>query len=107
MYSNNGYGNGQSSFYPGDVGTPTLSNLFISLYAQDVLGAPVSSNVPDYHVSSHPPSPAVPAPALTRAQTGTTQLTVIRSNKIPAVPPPQSASLPTLPLPQYPTLCPH
>jgi hypothetical protein len=88
MYSNNGYGNGsgQSSLHSGDVVTPTSCNPFISPYAQDVLGSPVSINVPDYHVSSHPTSLAVPAQALTRSLTGTTQSTVIRQNSIPGGP---------------------
>jgi hypothetical protein len=88
MYSNNGYGNGsgQSSFYPGDIVTATSSNPFISPYAQDVLDSPVSSNFPDYHVSLHPTSPTVPAQALTRSPTGTTQSTVIRQNSIPGGP---------------------
>src|SRR5260370_12215739 len=88
MYSNNGYGNssGQSSFYPGDIVTPTSSNPFISPYAQDVQGSPVSSNFPDYHVSSHPTSLAVPAQAFSRSPTGTTQPTVIRQNSTPRGP---------------------
>src|SRR5260370_34230820 len=86
MYSNNGYGNGKSSFYTSDVAATSLCNLFISLYAQDVLSSPVSSNVPGYHVSSHPTSPAVPAQALTSSPTGTTQPTVIRQNSIPGGP---------------------
>ncbi len=92
MYSNNGYGNdhgatrsGQSSFYPGDVMIPTSSNPFISPYSQDVLTSPVSSNIPDYHVSSHPTSPVGPQ-ALTRAPGSTSQAAVIRQNSIPGGP---------------------
>src|SRR5258708_21138592 len=48
MYSNNGYGNssGQSSFYPGDIVTPTSSNPFISPYAHDAHSSPDSSEFP-------------------------------------------------------------
>jgi hypothetical protein len=94
MYSNNGYGNGygasesvQPSFYPGDIMTPTSSNPFISPYAQDILASPVSSNVPDYHVASHPTSPVTAPPqALTRSLSGTNQAAVIRQNSIPGGP---------------------
>ena len=94
MYSNNGYGNGynateygQSSFYPGDIVTPTSANPFISPYSQDVMGSPVSSNVPDYHVPPQSASPAVPPLALTRRSSSNTgQAAVVRQNSIPGGP---------------------
>jgi hypothetical protein len=95
MYSNNnGYGNGhgateygQSSFYPGDIVTPTSANPFVSPYTQDVMVSPVSSNVPEYHM--HPASlgPVVPPLALTRRTSNNTgQPTVVRQNTIPGGP---------------------
>ena len=92
MYSNNGYGNGygateygQSSFYPGDIVTPTSANPFVSPYTQDIMVSPVSSNVPEYHV--HPPSPVVPPLALTRRSSNNTgQAAVVRQNSIPGGP---------------------
>ena len=92
MYSNNGYGNGygateygQSSFYPGDIVTPTSANPFVSPYSQDIMVSPVSSNVPEYHV--HPPSPVVPPLALTkRSSNSTNQGAVVRQNSIPGGP---------------------
>jgi hypothetical protein len=95
MYSNNGYGNGynateygQSSFYPGDIVTPTSANPFISPYSQDVMASPVSSNVPDYHVPPQPASPAVPPLALTRRSSSNTSqaAAVVRQNSIPGGP---------------------
>lgn len=96
MYSNsnNGYGNGynatefgQSSFYPGDIVTPTSANPFISPYSQDVMASPVSSNVPDYHVPPQPASPAVPPLAFTRRSSNNTgQAAVVRQNSIPGGP---------------------
>ncbi|KAI0277001.1 hypothetical protein BGY98DRAFT_1187464 [Russula aff. rugulosa BPL654] len=108
MYSNNGYGNGygapeyvQPSFYPGDIVTPTSTNPFISPYTQDVLGSPVSSNVPDYHVASHPTSPVAPPQALTRSPSSTNQATVIRQNSIPGGPHSPMVSSPNDTDPQY------
>lgn len=108
MYSNNGYGNGygasesgQSTFYPGDIMTPTSSNPFISPYSQDVLASPVSSNVPDYHVASHPASPVAPPQALTRSSSSTNQATVIRQNSIPGGPHSPMVSSPNDTDPQY------
>jgi hypothetical protein len=108
MYSNNGYGNGygayaesgQSSFYPGDVITPTSSNPFISPYAQDVLASPVSS-IHDYHVASHPTSPVAPPQALTRSSSSTNQATVVRQNTIPGGPHSPMVSSPNDTDPQY------
>jgi len=108
MYSNTGYGNGygafesdQSSFYPGDIMTPTSSNPFISPYAQDVLVSPVSSSVPDYHVASHPTSPVSPPQALTRSSSSTNQAAVIRQNSIPGGPHSPMVSSPNDTDPQY------
>jgi hypothetical protein len=108
MYSNNGYGNGygaseyvQPSFYPGDIVTPTSTNPFISPYTQDVMVSPVSSNVPDYHVASHPPSPVAPPQALTRSSSSTNQATVIRQNSIPGGPHSPMVSSPNDTDPQY------
>jgi hypothetical protein len=108
MYSNNGYGNGygasesgQSSFYPGDVMTPTSANPFISPYSQDVLASPVSSSVPDYHVASHTASPVTPPQALTRSSSSTNQATVIRQNTIPGGPHSPMVSSPNDTDPQY------
>ena len=108
MYSSNGFGNGygasesgQSSFYPGDIITPTSSNPFISPYSQDVLVSPVSSNVPDYHVASHPTSPAAPPQALTRSSSSTNRATVIRQNSIPGGPHSPMVSSPNDTDPQY------
>lgn len=109
MYFNNGYGNGygasesvQPSFYPGDIVTPTSSNPFISPYAQDILASPVSSNVPDYPVASHPTSPVTAPPqALTRSLSSTNQATVIRQNSIPGGPHSPMVSSPNDTDPQY------
>jgi len=108
IYSNNGYGNGygasesgQSSFYPGDVMTPTSSNPFISPYSQDILASPVSSSVPDYHVASHPTSPVSPPQALTRSSSSTNQASVIRQNSIPGGPHSPMVSSPNDTDPQY------
>ncbi|KAF8498492.1 hypothetical protein F5888DRAFT_1802691 [Russula emetica] len=108
MYSNNGYGNGygasesgQSSFYPGDVMTPTSSNPFISPYSQDVLASPVSSSVPDYHVASHLTSPVAPPQALTRSSSSTNQAAVIRQNSIPGGPHSPMVSSPNDTDPRY------
>jgi hypothetical protein len=86
MYSNNGYGSGhgateygQSTFYPGDIVTPTSANPFISPYSQDVMSSPVSSNVPDYHVPPHAVSPVAPSLAMPGAA-------VVRQNTIPGGP---------------------
>lgn len=95
MYSNNnGYGNGygateygQSSFYPGDIVTPTSANPFVSPYTQDVMASPVSSNVPEYHMHPASPGPVVPPLALTRRTSNNTgQPTVVRQNTIPGGP---------------------
>jgi hypothetical protein len=106
-YSNNGYGNDygapeydQSPFYPGDIVTPTSSNPFISPYTQDVMVSPVSSNVPDYHVASHPTSPLAPQ-ALTRSSSSTNQATVIGQNSIPGGPHSPMVSSPNDTDPQY------
>jgi hypothetical protein len=108
VYSNNGYGNGygasesgQSTFYPGDIMTPTSSNPFVSPYAQDVLASPVSSSIPDYHVASHPTSPVAPPQALTRSSSSTNQAAVIRQNSIPGGPHSPMVSSPNDTDPQY------
>jgi hypothetical protein len=86
MYSNNGYGGGysateygQSSFYPGDIVTPTSANPFISPYSQDVMASPVSSNVPEYHVPPDAASPVTPPLAMAGAA-------VVRQNTVPGGP---------------------
>jgi hypothetical protein len=81
--------------------TPTSSNPFISPYAQDVLVSPVSSNVPDYNVASHPTSPVAPPQALTRSSSSTNQATVIRQNSIPGGPHSPMVSSPNDTDPQY------
>ena len=94
QYPNNVYGPGygamqyhQPSFSPGDVVSPTSADPFISPYAQDVMTSPVSSNVPDYHNLSHPPSPALPPPALTRQPSnGMGQAAVVHQNSVTSGP---------------------
>ena len=75
MYPNHPYGTGSgygateyahNSFSPGQVVTPTSANPFFSPYAQDVMGSPVSSTVPEYHDAPRSGNPAFPPQALTR-----------------------------------------
>ncbi|KAH9167357.1 hypothetical protein EDB89DRAFT_1997782 [Lactarius sanguifluus] len=73
VYPNNAYGHGygatnysQNSFSPGHVVSPNSANPFFSPYAQDVMGSPVSSTVPEYHDPPHPGNPAFLPQALTR-----------------------------------------
>lgn len=90
MYPNNAYGNGygetnysQNSFSPGQVVSPNSTNPFFSPYAQDVMGSPVSSSVPEYHDSSYPGGPVVLPQTLTREPpVGMGQVTVAHQNSV-------------------------
>ena len=90
MYANHPYGTGygatnyaQNSFSPGQVVTPTSANPFFSPYAQDVMGSPVSSSVPEYHDQPRSGHPAFPPQALTREpSTGMEQVAVARQNSV-------------------------
>jgi hypothetical protein len=92
MYPNNAYGNGygatnysQGSFSPGQVISPHSTNPFFSPYAQDVMGSPVSSTVPEFHDPPHSGSPAFPPQALTREPSpGMGQVAVARQNSVTA-----------------------
>jgi len=89
-YPNHPYGNGygatnysQTSFSPGQVVSPHSANPFFSPYAQDVLGSPVSSTVPEFHDPPHSASPALPPQALTREpSTGMGQHAAARQNLV-------------------------
>lgn len=90
MYPYNAYGAGygaknhaQNSFAPGQVVTPTSANPFFSPYAQDVMGSPVSSTVPEYHDPPRSGHPAFPPQALARQPSiGMDQVAVARQNSV-------------------------
>ena len=91
MYANNAYGNGydargysQNSFSPGQVVSPHSANPFFSPYAQDVMGSPVSSTVPEYHDPPRSSSPVFPPQAALAREpsTGMGQVTAARQNSV-------------------------
>lgn len=72
-----------NSFSPGQVVTPTSANPFFSPYAQDVMGSPVSSTVPEYHDPPRSGHPAFPPQAATREPSvGMDQVAVARQNSV-------------------------
>jgi hypothetical protein len=86
MYPYNAYGapnQSHGSFSPGQVVTPTSANPFFSPYAQDVMGSPVSSTVPEYHDPPRSGHPAFPPQALARQPSvGMDQVAIARQNSV-------------------------
>lgn len=91
-----------NSFSPGQVVTPTSANPFFSPYAQDVMGSPVSSTVPEYHDPPRSGHPALPPQALTREPSiGADQVAVARQNSVTGGPFNPVVSSPDAADPQY------